>query len=41
MCAEYGGGRGEVDVELSVNMQVLWDKRADKIQLNKPNSSDL
>lgn len=30
-----GGGR--VDVELPVNRKVLWDRGADKIQLNKPN----
>lgn len=30
-----------VDAELSVNRKVLWDKGADKIQLNKPNSPDL
>lgn len=35
---EEGGG---VDAELSVNRKVLWDKGADKIQLNKPNSPDL
>lgn len=30
-----------VDAELSVSGKVLWDKGADKIQLNKPNSPDL
>ena len=33
-----GGGR--VDVELPVNRKVLWDRGADKIQLNKPNSPE-
>lgn len=28
---------GRVDVELPVNWKVLWDRGADKIQLNKPN----
>lgn len=28
---------GRVDVELPVNRKVLWDRGADKIQLNKPN----
>lgn len=33
-----GGGR--VDVELPVNRKVLWDRGADKIQLNKPNRTE-
>lgn len=33
-----GGGR--VDVELPVNSKVLWDRGADKIQLNKPNRAE-
>lgn len=28
---------GRVDGELPVNRKVLWDRGADKIQLNKPN----
>lgn len=31
---------GRVDVELPVNRKVLWDRGADKIQLNKPNRPD-
>lgn len=34
------GGGGRVDVELPVNSKVLWDREADKIQLNKPNRAE-